>query len=410
MTPVSSTSRLPPFVALQHRNFRLLWIAQLVSQAGSQMQIVGMNWHVYLLTGSPVALGLISIMRFVPIAAFSLIGGVLADAQDRRKVLLVTQSGMMLFAAMLGLLTNVGSISTGIVYLFAGLTSATMAFDAPARQALIPNLVPQAHLTNALSLNNMMRQMATIVGPGLAGFVIAWMGVVGVYWINAASFLAVLVSLLMMKIPAREGLSFPKLHLAALKEGFRFLRHSRILFSTMILDFFGSFFSSASVLLPIFAHEILKVGPKGLGILYAAESFGAVIVGVMMSWAGDVRGKGGLVLWSLGVYGTATILYGISKSFPLSLLFLALVGASDTISTILRNTLRQLITPDHLRGRMTSVNMIFARGGPQLGNLEAGLVAAWIGAPFSVVTGGIATLIVTALVAWRAPQLRNYRD
>jgi MFS family permease len=410
MGPVSSRSPVPPFASLHHRNFRLLWIGQLISQAGSLMQIVGMNWHIYLLTGSPVALGLISVMRFVPIAVFSLIGGVYADTHNRRKVLLVTQSWMMLFAAMLGLLTNLRLISTGLIYLFAGLASTAMAFDGPARQALIPNLVPQAQLTNALSLNNVTRKIATIVGPGFAGFVIAWKGVGGVYWINAASFLAVLVALLAMRIPARKDLVFPELRLSALTEGISFMRYSRILFSMILLDFLGTFFSSASVLLPIFAQEILNVGPKGLGMLYAAESFGAVVVGALMSWAGDVKKKGAMILWSLGAYGAATILYGISKSFVLSLLFLALVGAADTLSTILRNTLRQLITPDHLRGRMTSINMIFARGGPQLGNLEAGLVAAWIGAPLSVVTGGIATVIATAIVAWRVPQLRNYGD
>ncbi len=183
---------------------------------------------------------------------------------------------------------------------------------------------------------------------------------------------------------------------------------TRILWSTTLLDFLGTFFSSASALLPIFAREILQVGARGLGILYAAQSAGSVVAGAFLSFAGNVRKKGVLILWALALYGAATMLYGMSRWFLLSLFLLAIVGATDTVSTILRNTLRQLITPDHLRGRMGSVNMIFGRGGPQLGNLEAGIVAAWIGAPLSVITGGLATLVTAIIVARRFPQLRQY--
>ena len=408
--PASPSNRLPPFVALQHRDFRLLWMGQLISQAGSQMQVVTINWHIYVLTGSPVALGLVSLSRFVPIVVFSLIGGVFADTHDRKRILLFTQSAMMIFAAILGLLTYSGGISVGLIYALSAFSAAAMAFDAPARQALPPNLVPPEHLTNALSLNNIMRQTATILGPGLVGFVIAWQGVGAVYWINAVSFLAVLMALVLMKVPTQQYLGATRFTLSAVAEGIRFVWRSQILLSTTLLDFFGSFFSSASALLPIFAEEILQVGPQGLGVLYAAESAGAVVAGVGMSLAGNVRRKGPLVLWALAVYGAATVLYGVSRWFVLSVLFLALVGAADTFSTILRNTIRQVVTPDHLRGRMGSVNMLFSRGGPQLGNLEAGIMAAVIGAPLSVVTGGIATVILVALVAYFVPQLRSYQN
>ena len=374
------------------------------------MQVVAINWHIYVLTGSPVALGLVSLSRFVPIVIFSLIGGVFADTHDRKRILLFTQSAMMIFAAILGLLTYSGGISVGLIYALSALSAAAMAFDAPARQALPPNLVPPEHLTNALSLNNIMRQTASIVGPGLVGFVIAWHGVAAVYWINAVSFLAVLIALVLMIVPTQQHPGTTRFTLSAITEGIRFVWKSQILLSTTLLDFCGSFFSSASALLPIFAHEILQVGPQGLGILYAAESVGAVVAGVGMSMAGNIRRKGSLVLWALAVYGAATVLYGVSRWFVLSVLFLALVGAADTFSTILRNTVRQMVTPDHNRGRMGSVNMIFARGGPQLGNLEAGIVAGLVGAPLSVVTGGIATLLLVGSVAWRVRQLREYQD
>jgi MFS family permease len=315
----------------------------------------------------------------------------------------------MAVALTLALSTQSGWITAGIIYLLAALAAGAMGFGGPVWQAIAPNLVSRDHLTNAMSLINIMRQTARIVGPGLAGFAIAWRGVVAVYWINAASFLAVLMAFGLMRSPAQENLGAARLALSSIGEGIRFVRNTQILFSTMLLDFLGTFFSSASALLPIFASEILKVGPKGLGMLYSAQSVGAVVAATGMSFAGDIRRKGAFVLWAILIYAVATALFGASRSFPMSLVCLSLVGAGDTVSTILRHTIRQLVTPDHLRGRMNSVIMVFTQGGPQLGNLEAGLIATWIGAPLSVITGGMATLLLVAAVAWRVPQLRHYR-
>jgi MFS family permease len=399
---------LSPLIALQHRDFRLIWIGQLISLAGTQMQQVAINWHVYILTKSPVALGLIGLMRVVPIIVFSLIGGAIADAHDRRRVLIVTQSAMMFFAAMLGLLTITGIINTPLIYALAALTAAAGAFDGPARQALYPNLVPKEHLTNAVSLNNLGQQVAAILGPMLAGFVIAAWNVESVYWINALSFLAVLAALVLMRTPAQKNLGASSVSISAVGEGIRFVFKSPMILSTMLVDFLATFFSSATSLLPIFATEILNVGAQGLGILYGAESIGAVVAGGVVSLLGNIKRQGAILLGAVAAYGAATTFYGMSNIFALSFVLLALVGAADTVSTILRNTIRKLATPDHLRGRMTSVNMIFFQGGPQLGNLEAGIVAALFGAPFSVISGGVATVIVVGIVAWLAPQLREY--
>ncbi len=406
--PSDAPARPSPFIALQHRDFRLLWIGQLLSNSGTQMQIVTINWHIYILTGSALALGLIGLVRVVPIIVFALAGGLFADARDRRHVLLATQSAMMLFAALLAWVTVSGRVNAPIIYLLAALTAAVGAFDAPARQALVPNLVPREQLTNALSLNNIMWQVAAIVGPALAGFIIASLGVGAVYWINAASFLAVLVALLLMRTPAQQNIGMARVTISALTEGIQFVQQSEVIFATMLLDFFATFFSSATALLPIFARDILRVGPEGLGILYAGESVGAVIAGAGLSFAGEIKRQGAVLLIAVAVYGVATALYGASQWFALSFLFLVLLGFGDTISTILRSTIRQITTPDHLRGRMTSVNMIFFQGGPQLGELEAGLVAAAFGAPFSVISGGVATVVLVALTAWRAPKLREY--
>jgi MFS family permease len=409
LTQVQSANDYPAaIVALQYRDFRLLWLGQLISSVGTQMQMTALNYHIYKLTDSPLMLGLTGLVRVVPIIIFSLVGGVFADAHDRRRVMLVTQSLMMGFAALLGLATNSGIISAWFIYAVAACTAATSAFDSPARQALAPNLVPKEHLTNALSLNNIMQQIAAIVGPGLAGICIAVVGFASVYWINAASFLAVLVALFVMRTPTQQNLGVAKVTLDALTEGLRFVFRSKIIMATMLLDFLATFFSSATALLPIYADKILHVDSVGYGVLVSAESVGAVLAGVLMARAGTVKRQGALMLAAVASYGLATALYGVSQLFVLSLFFLALVGASDTVSTIIRNTIRQLATPDHLRGRMTSVNMIFFMGGPQLGNLEAGIAAQLFGAPFSVISGGLATVFVVALVAWRAPQLRSY--
>ncbi len=395
--------------ALQYRDFRLLWSGQLVSQIGTQMQAAALNWHIYKLTGSPVMLGLTGLVRVVPIIVFSLAGGVFADARDRRRVLLITQSLMLFFAALLALATNTDLISIWIIYAIAACTAATVAFDSPARQALAPNLVPTHALTNAMSLNNVMMQVASIAGPGLAGIVIAILGFAGVYWLNAASFLAVLVALVFLRTPTQKNLGAAKVTSGALVEGLRFVFSTKIIMATMLLDFLATFFSSATALLPIYADQVLHIDAVGYGVLVAAESVGAVVAGLAMARAGNVRRQGAILLTSVGAYGVATALYGASTLFALSFFFLALIGASDTVSTILRNTIRQLATPDHIRGRMTSVNMIFFMGGPQLGNLEAGLVAAAFSAPVSVISGGVATVLIVGMVAWLAPQLRNYQ-
>jgi MFS family permease len=397
-----------PLIALQYRDFRLLWIGQLLSSIGTQMQAITINWQIYVLTGSAVALGLIGLVRVVPIIIFSLIGGVFADTHDRRRVLLATQTLMMIFAAVLGLVTNTGWVSAPIIYLLAALTAATVAFDSPARQSLAPNLVRKEHLTNALSLNTMMMQVAAIVGPAIAGFVIAGLGIAAVYWMNAISFVAVLIALALMRTPTQENLGAARFSGGALTEGIRYVLSARIILATMLIDFVATFFSSATALLPIFAKDILRVGSEGLGILYSADSVGAVVAGTLVVRAGNIKRQGAVLLIAVALYGAATALYGASTLFALSFFLLACVGAADTVSTILRNTIRQLATPDHLRGRMTSVNMIFFMGGPQLGNLEAGLVAAAFGAPFSVISGGVATVIVVALIAWLVPQVRRY--
>ena len=403
-----------PFAALRHRNFRLLWGSQLVSVAGSMMQNAAILWHISLLVPPGqrgLALGMVGLVRIVPIVAFALVSGVVADALDRRKLMLLTQTGMMAAAALLALVTFAGLRALWPIYLLAALGSAFGAFDGPARQSLIPNLVPHEHLPNAISLNTIMFQTASVLGPALGGLVIGELGVPWAYALNAASFLFVIVALSMMRgVSWRAVGTKPEINLRAAAEGLRFVFKTPLIRSTMLLDFFATFFASASALLPIFAQDILHVGAHGYGLLAAATSVGALLTGAALVPLIDRIGRRGttMLLAVIG-YGLATVVFGVSHSFWLTFLCLALTGATDTVSMVIRNIVRQLNTPDAIRGRMTSVNMMFFMGGPQLGELEAGLVANAWGAPASVISGGIGCLLATAWVAWRTPALRAYR-
>jgi MFS family permease len=382
--------------------------------SGSTMQSAAILWHVSLLVPANLkglALGLVGLTRVIPIMVFSLVSGVVADAVDRRKLMLVTQSAMALLAGFLALLTFHGLQSVWPIYALAAVGSAVGSFDAPARQSLVPNLVPREHLANAISLNTIMFQVASVAGPSLSGIVIATLGVGWAYAINALSFLVVILALLLMReVPAVREADKGTISLRAAADGLRFVFSSPMIRSTMLLDFFATFFSSATALLPIFAQDVLRVGAHGYGWLYAAPSIGALMASVSIVGAVDrIRRRGAVLLWAVAGYGLATVLFGFSRMFWLTFLALALIGATDTVSMVLRNLIRQLETPDHLRGRMTGVNMLFFMGGPQLGELEAGLVANWLGAPFSVVSGGIGCLAATAWITARTPELPKFQ-
>jgi MFS family permease len=415
----------PRMVALRHHDFRLLWFGQLVSTVGSQMQIIAINWHIFeLLRGQSYAvnifgreislgaealgLGTLGLVRVIPIVAFALLGGMLADSVDRRRMMILTQSAAAVFAFILAAITLAGRESIAAIYLLTAAGAATQALDSPARQALVPNLVPAKHLTNAISLNTLIWQIGTIVGPAVAGVMVGAFNIGLVYLVDSFSFVAVIIALLGMQYRGRVEASSGGLGWAALVEGLRFTFRTRIIFSTMLLDFFATLFSSARTMLPIIAADVLGVGAQGYGILATGQPAGALIAGAVMALRKDVFRQGVVLLVSVAVYGLATAFFGITTVFVLSYFLYALTGAGDTVSTVIRNTIRQLNTPDRLRGRMTGVNMIFFMGGPQLGELEAGLVAAVFGVPFAIFTGGIATVLMTGWVAWRYPRLRNY--
>ncbi len=405
----------------------MLWLGQFASFVGSQMQLTAVNWDIFVLlrgrilvwevfdapvvlAADALGLGLLGLVRVLPIIAFALVGGALADAHDRRELMLWSSVVSMLFAGALATLALVGSTEVWPIYLAtAGITAAT-AFGNPARQALLPNIVPREHFTNAVSLNTLGIQIASIAGPAVAGVLIGMTNVGVIYALNACSFVCVIVALLLMthRDDARNA-SGNAVSLKAIGEGLRFVFGSPMITSTMLLDFFATFFSSARTMLPIIAAEMLRTDAAGYGVLSTASALGSVIAGVVTSLRREIQRQGVVLIGSVLVFGAATALFGLTTNFALSYFFLALTGAADTVSTVVRNIIRQMHTPDALRGRMVGVNMIFFIGGPQLGELEAGLVAAAFGVPFSVVSGGVITVLLTLWVAARFPGLRTYR-
>jgi MFS family permease len=402
------------FAAFAYRNYRLLWLGQLISFSGSMMQNAAILWHVSLLAPPELkglALGLVGLMRVAPIIAFSLLAGMVADAFDRRKLLLASQLGLALIAILLAALTFGGLQTAWPLYALTLLSASMGAFGNTARQSLIPNLVAREHLPNAISLNTIMFELASVAGPALGGLLIGSVDIGWVYAANAASVVAVIGALLLMRdVPAVDpGGTRQEVSLRAAREGLRFVFQAPMIRSTMLLDFFANFFGSAVALLPIFAQDVLQVGARGYGILYAAPSIGALLGALLLVPITDrVRRQGAVVVGAVLIYSAATIVFGLSRSFALTFLCLAVVGAADIVSTVFRNLIRHMITPDYLRGRMTSVNMIFFAGGPQLGELEAGVVANLIGAPLSVITGGIGALVATVWVALTTPALMRY--
>jgi MFS family permease len=318
---------------------------------------------------------------------------------------------MLACAALLSVVTARGLHSIWPIYLLTAISSGAVAFDSPARQSLLPMLVPEEDFQNAVSIGLIAFQLSTVIGPMCAGLLLGVGGPAIIYGLNAVSFLGVICAVLLIRAsgdPRIAGTIGSRVTLSAIKEGLRFVWRTPIIVQTMTLDFVATFFASATALLPVFAAEILKVGPRGYGLLTSASAIGSVGSAFAMARIGNIRRQGATVLASIAVYGAATVAFGLSHTYWFSLIMLAVVGAGDTVSTVLRQTIRQLVTPNHIRGRMTSVNMVFFMGGPQLGEMEAGVVAQLIGAPLSVVTGGIGCIIAVLIALVKSKSLLNY--
>lgn len=391
-------------------DFRLLWIGQIISMTGSMVRFVAIPYQVYLLTGSPLAVGLIGLFQAVPTIVLSLFGGVVADRVDRRRLLIVTQLALTATSIVLAAATQLGFVSVPFLYALTAVGASFSALDSPARSALIPSLLDRRRVQAAITLNQTQFQTAAVAGPALAGVLIASFGLATTYWIDVATYLAAIGTLLAMRTTARPPAEHGSV-LRSLAEGIAYLGVRRILLATMSLDFLATLFANWRALVPYYADQVFAVGPAGLGLLYAAPGAGALVVALSAGWTNRVERQGLAILISVTVFGLAIAAFGAlpREGFLVGLLLLAIAQGADTVSSIFRQTILQLEVPDALRGRLNAINMIFVFGGPTLGQVEGGAVAALWNPIAAVVSGGLACIGAVIGVALVAPRLIRYR-
>ena len=397
---------LPP---LRHRDFRLYWTGSLLSSVGSQFTQVAMAWQIYELTDSPLQIGLIGLARAAPQMIVLLFGGLLADAMNRRKLMMVTQASLFFVSTALALLTLAGRVTPLKLYGVTMLLALFSSLEVPSRQSIVTNLVPADYLSRALAIYSTQRQVATIAGPSIAGIVLAVGGPAVCYAVDAISWLVMLTSLALIRTELPERGGWRTVTLSSLSEGFRFVWVHPVIFPFLMMDFGANIFGTMRSLFPIYARDILAIGPKGLGLLYAASAAGALIGAFGYGLWGPVRQAGRWILVGVTIYGLCLLLFATSHFFWLSVLLLVGSGIGDTISAVLRATINQLSTPDELRGRMASINSIFTNSGPQLGQFQIGALAAVIGAELASMTGALVILLIVAVLAIGFPQVREYR-
>jgi MFS family permease len=395
------------FSPLRFREFRLFWIGHFISRIGDSMQQTAVSWLLYELTQSPLQLGLNGAFRAVPMVALGLFGGTIADRFDRKRILLCTQLTLMLLAFILGFLDQTGRIQVWHIYAFTLVTAVIQSVDAPARQALVPSLVPRPVLPSAIALNSLLWKGTILLGPSLAGIAITTVGTDGAFYANGASFLAVVLALRSMKISSsgafRTGEFF-----AELRRGLSYVRSQRIILAIMFMEAFSSVFGLDSAMLTIFASDVLHAGAAGLGFLQSSRGLGAVLGSALLVGIGHKRAQGKILLYSAVIYGGSFALFGISRQFVLSLLLIFIAGAADTIWGAVRNTILQLKTPEQLQGRVMGVFGLCSRGLSPLGQVETGLVVPLVGAREATFIGGSIVLAASLLTAWRVPDIHRF--
>jgi MFS family permease len=405
--PPSSDPRLAGRVAFQYPDFTAYAIARFCIVVALEMQSVAIGWQVYEITKRPLDLGLVGLAQFLPGITFFLAAGHAADRFDRRRLLMLCYAGFAACSGLLLLFALRGMHSANPIYVVAVLLGTVRCFNFPVSRALLPQLVPEVHFSNAVAWNSSVFQGATILGPTFGGLLYAFFrGPTAVY--ATAIFIALGAMLSTFNIKAREK-PRPRtpINLANVLAGFRYIWQQKIVLGSISLDLFAVLLGGAVALLPVYAREILHTGPWGLGLLRSAPGAGAAAMAILLAYR-PLRSKvGPTMLWCVAGFGVFTIIFGLSRSLILSLVSLFLVGATDMVSVVIRAILVQLGTPDEMRGRVNAVDMIFIGASNQLGEFESGLTAHWFGTVPAVVLGGVGTLIVIALWAGLFPELRR---
>ncbi len=408
MTIDNPSPRHDPYAVLRVRDFRLLIIGRFLSSFGGEMLTFAIAWELWLRTKSAFALGMVGLVQVVPVILLSLPGGHFADQHNRRRIMVVTQSVFALCSLALAYLSwTEGPIP--LIYAALLVIGIARAFNDPASSTLVPETVPPELFSNAATWTSSAWQVAAITGPAIAGIWVASLdNVTGIYIFDACATSAyvILISLIHgRKLPlARKAAT-----LDSLKEGLRFMRDTKVILAAITLDMFAVLFGGAVALLPIYATDILHVGAEGLGIMRAASSVGALAMAFTLAHLPPFKQAGKTLLWAVAGFGVATIVFGLSRIFWLSVLMLFLLGALDNISVVIRSTLMLTRVPDEMRGRVSSVNSIFIGMSNELGAFESGFLASLVGPVLAVWGGGVGTIIVVLVVARIWPEMRNLK-
>ena len=397
--------RVEWWAAFAHADFRRFQGARLVFSLGAQMQGVTIGWQVYAITGRPVDLAWVGLALFLPAACFSLVTGHAADRFERRRILMACYGAMAALSIALWALARADRPHLGAIYAVLAGIGLARAFHGPANQSILPTLVPARDFGNAIAWASSSWQVATMGGPMLGGLMIAAAGGAQVVYLTAAGCSAGALMLVAgLRKTARPG-GRATASLRSVFDGVRYVRKNQILLGAISLDLFAVLLGGATALLPAYARDILKLGPWALGALRSAPAVGAAVAGVGLALRPIDQHAGAKMLASVGLFGIATVVFALSRNFALSLAALAVAGAADMVSVVVRSALVQLATPDEMRGRVSAVNMVFIGASNELGEFESGLTAQWFGVVPAAVLGGLGTVLVVALWAWRFPAL-----
>jgi predicted MFS family arabinose efflux permease len=397
-----------PWASLRYRDYRLLFFVALFATTAQQMRQTQNLFQVYELSGSAFQLGLTGLAQGIPLFALGVFGGTLADFVDRKRLLLITATGNLLIAVALGILTLTGAIHVWHVLVGTALTSALNIVLNPTRMALISQFVPRAQLTNAVSLNSSVSQASHFIGPMIAGATLEWMNIGNAYLFNALFYVPAAISIVLMQIPASLDGKRETFSVGSFLGGLRFLFSEPIILALVLLDFIVVGVGYYRPLLPIFAKDILSVGPAGFGLLSSAPAVGGITGALVVLLIGDVERKGLLALWSFLSYALAVGLFALSTNFWLSIFLLGILGLVNSLQALMRQTTFHLLTPDQLRGRAFAIFNMFSQGANAVGAAQVGFVAALLGAPGALLFGCAAATVVT-LGCWAAmPGLRRF--
>ena len=390
------------------RDFRIYWLGMLISLIGTWIQAVALNWLVFQLTNSVFLLGVVGFLSSIPIFLLSLFGGVVADRMNKRNILLFTQSSFMVLAFILAFLTQIKLITPLQIMFIAVINGIVMAFDAPSRQAVVVELAGKEYLFNAIALSSVAFNASRIIGPALAGILVAGMGMSGCFYINGISFLAVIIALLLIKTNDGIRKDYKHAMVADLIAGLRLIKDNRVILILITMVGITSLFGiSYVILMPIFANDILKVGVKGLGMLMSAAGIGALIAGLLLARLGDFKYKGKLLILSSLIFSFSLVLFSLSKVYLFSLFTLIFIGWGSVIAIALINTILQTMVNDEFRGRVMSVFMFTFAGIFPFGNLLAGVLSHFFGVSTTVMLCGIVLSAFFIIINILYPDIRN---